>query len=52
MPKPLPPGDVDAHLLWVRDAVHDRQIDVRVILEALIDVLDAVVDLIPGRPAR
>jgi hypothetical protein len=39
--------DVLAHLDWLRVAIRDRRVDVRLIVEGLLDVVDA---LVPGPP--
>lgn len=43
------PEDIQAHLDWLRVAIRDRRVDVRLIVEGLLDVLDA---LVPGQPAN
>lgn len=40
--------DLQAHLDWLRVAIRDRRVDVRLIVEGLLDVVDA---LVPGQPA-
>ena len=40
--------ELNAHLAWLRYAVHDRKIDVRLVLEGVVDALEAVADLLPG----
>jgi hypothetical protein len=43
-------ADLDRHLAWLRVAIHDRHIDVRLILEGLLDAVEGAVGLIPGPP--
>jgi hypothetical protein len=40
--------DLRAHLDWLRVAIRDRRVDVRLIVEGLLDVVD---ELVPGPPA-
>ena len=42
-------ADLQAHLDWLRVAVRDHRVDVRLIVEGLLDVVDA---LVPGQPAN
>ena len=42
---------LNAHLAWLRVAVHDGRLESRVVIEALLDVVEAVVELLPGPPA-
>jgi hypothetical protein len=51
-PRPLARQDLAGHLVWLRTAVHDRQMAPRLILEGLLDALEAVVDLLPGPPSE
>jgi hypothetical protein len=41
---------LEAHMVWLRVAVHDRSLETRVMLEAVVDVLEALYDLLPGPP--
>jgi hypothetical protein len=47
--RPLAPPDLAGHLAWVRVAIHDRHADVRLILEALLDAVEAVAGVTPPR---
>lgn len=42
-------ADLQAHLAWLRVAIRDRRVDVRLIVEGLLDVVD---ELVPGPPDR
>lgn len=42
-------AELAAHLEWARFALHDRHIDVRLILEALIDAIEAAAGMTPPR---
>lgn len=41
-------AELDAHLEWLRYAVHDRHVDVRLVLEGLLDAIEAAAG--PGPP--
>jgi len=41
-----------AQLAWLSDAVHDRKMDSRLLIEAIVDTIVAVVDLMPGPPVN
>lgn len=41
-------AELDAHLEWLRYAIHDRHVDVRLVLEGLLDAIEA--GLVPGPP--
>ncbi len=47
-------AEVDAHLEWLRYAVRDRHVDVRLILEGLLEVVDMLAGHGPpdDRPPR
>lgn len=46
-------AELDAHLAWLRDAIHDRQVDVRLVLEALLDAVESLAGgRVPGPPPR
>lgn len=42
--------ELDGHLDWLRTAIHDRHVDVRLVLEGLLDAITATADLVPGPP--
>lgn len=42
-------AELAAHLEWARYALHDRHVDVRLILEALIDAIEAAAGMAPDR---
>lgn len=44
--------DLAAHLAWLRVAIGDRRVDVRLIVEGLLDVVDALVPGPPDSPAE
>lgn len=41
-------AELDAQLEWLRYAIHDRHVDVRLVLEGLLDAVEAVAG--PGPP--
>ena len=45
-------ADLRRHLGWLRFALRDRKVDVRLILEGLLDAIEALADLVPGPPPR
>ncbi len=44
------PAELDAHLAWLRYAIHDRQVDVRLVLEGLLDAIESLAATAPGPP--
>lgn len=42
--RPLTPPDMTAHLDWLRAAIRDRHVDVRLVLEGLLDAIVALAD--------
>jgi hypothetical protein len=48
--RPAARQDLDGQLEWLRAAVHDPQMNARLILEVIVRVLAIVVDLLPGPP--
>lgn len=43
-------AELDAHLEWLRYAIHDRHVDVRLVLEGLLDIIEGVAGLAKGPP--
>lgn len=43
-------AELDGHLAWLRYAIHDRHVDVRLVLEGLLDAIDALAGAVPGPP--
>jgi hypothetical protein len=43
-------SELAAHLEWARIAIRDRHLDARLILEALVDAIEATAALTPGPP--
>lgn len=43
-------SDLDELLVWIRDATHDPQMNARLLIESLVDAVEALADLIPGPP--
>lgn len=41
-------AELARHLEWLRTAVHDRNVDVRLVVEGLLDALETAVEMIPG----
>lgn len=48
--RPAALRDLDGRLEWLRTAVHDPQVNARLILEGILDVLAVTVELLPGPP--
>lgn len=46
-------AELAGHLEWLRYAIHDRHVDVRLVLEGLLDAIEAAGGFPPGpsRPA-
>lgn len=40
--RPRDRAELDAHLAWLRYALRDRKVDTRLILEGLLDAIEAV----------
>jgi hypothetical protein len=45
-------ADLDAHLGWLRVAIHDRQVDARLVMEGLLDAIEALTEMAPGPPSE
>jgi hypothetical protein len=45
-------AELDRHLEWLRYAIHDRHVDVRLVLEGLLDVIEGLAGPAPGPPHR
>lgn len=43
--------DIDAHLVWLRDALGDETVRPRLLIGGILDVLDALAEALPGPPA-
>lgn len=43
-------AELDAHLDWLRHAIHDRQVDVRLVLEGLLDAIESLAGQTKGPP--
>lgn len=45
-------AELAGHLEWLRAAVHDRNVDVRLVLEGLLDAVETAAGMIPGPPGK
>ncbi len=45
-------AELAGHLDWVRTALHDRHVDVRLVMEGLLDAIETVAGMIPDRPGK
>jgi len=50
--RPAARRDLADQLEWLRNAVHDPHINARLVLDALVDVVAAVAELLPGPPDK
>lgn len=41
-------AELEAHLEWLRYAVHDRHVDVRLVLEGILDVVEGLAGMAKG----
>ena len=50
MPRRLAAGELAAHLEWLRAAIRDPNLNTRLVLGGILDVLVAVAGLLPAPP--
>lgn len=44
--------EIDQHMVWLRDALGDHTAQTRLLLGGILDVLDAIIEALPGPPRR
>ena len=52
MGRRLARDEIDRHMVWLRDALGDHTTNSRLLIGGILDVLDAIVEALPGPPPR